>query len=69
MSRKPIHMVNYGSDKISEALSFLDLIYLAGLNDKETACFSVGAQQVVDLLREAKMQLDNAATILRENAA
>ncbi len=69
MSRKPIHMVNDGSDKIEEAMSFLDLIYLAGLHDKDTACFSVGAQQAVDLLREAKVQLDNAAIVLRGQEA
>lgn len=69
MTREPIQSLNDGIDKIDEALVFLDLLYLAGLHDKDTNCFSVGSQRAIDLIRAGLGELNASAKLLRGEAA
>jgi hypothetical protein len=61
-----IHDLNDGTDKLHDALAFLELLYLAGLKEGHTEAFAVGATHVTDLVQRALAHIDAGREKMRE---
>ncbi|MFC0201512.1 hypothetical protein [Paracoccus rhizosphaerae] len=53
-----IHDLNDSADKLHDAMCFLDLLYRAALQEKDTAPLPRGAAHAMDLLNDALHHLD-----------
>ncbi|MFN4129057.1 MAG: hypothetical protein ACK4GC_04480 [Paracoccaceae bacterium] len=61
-----IHDLNDSTDKLHDALCFLEILYLASLKEDRTESFAACAAHVTDLVQDALHSLDAGREKVRQ---